>query len=332
LGLVSMTNDMNDCFLSICSSNMRDLAGLYLPSQRLLSESSMKGIVASILGSTASTLLLNPLSVVKIQLQHALSKLPSSRTMSIGSTITQIYQQSGYRGFYSGVGVSLLQTLPSTVIYMSSYEQIKTRLTSSSVISSSSSLHSIHPAIAGGLARLFTVSIMAPVELIRTIRTAGSSQKPIAIAQSMLRTRGVSGLYAGWASTVLRDTPYSMIYWLSYERFRQLFSSRSVDSQLAYFIAGSFAGLIAAVITHPFDVLKTQRQLEVNSSPAGEVGSDLVAAVEGRSSMIKRMVSLVTDRGLPSLYRGLSMRLMTVIPSGAIMVTVYETVKNYDRN
>ena len=34
--------------------------------------------------------------------------------------------------------------------------------------------------------------------------------------------------------------------------------------------------------------------------------------------------------GIPGLYRGLSMRLMTVIPSSAIMVTVYEFIKNIE--
>jgi hypothetical protein len=39
---------------------------------------------------------------------------------------------------------------------------------------------------------------------------------------------------------------------------------------------------------------------------------------------------IVRERGIGGLYKGLNMRLLTVIPSSAIMVTVYEFVKKID--
>lgn len=332
-----MSTDVNDCFLSWCIFSKDRTISEPRNFHRSRAESSLQQIFASILGSSTSTLLLNPLNVVKIKLQYSLSAHLTTRSLSIASTIATIYHQHGYRGFYSGLGMSLLQTMPSTVIYMSSYEQAKARLSSSSTIQSSSSLQTVLPAIAAGIARLLTVSIIAPVELIRTIRTSGSSEMPIAIAQSILRSRGLKGFYAGWSSTVLRDMPYSMIYWLTYERIRYLCSVDNKPSKSSYLIAGSLAGLVAAVITHPFDVLKTQQQLNIRVPSlssytiiSGKTNPVVVTESTFENSIVRRMTSLLRGRGILSLYSGLSMRLMTVIPSGAIMVTVYEIVKNYD--
>ena len=42
------------------------------------------------------------------------------------------------------------------------------------------------------------------------------------------------------------------------------------------------------------------------------------------------ILRIYRDRGLGGLFKGLNMRLLTVIPASAIMVTVYEFVKNFD--
>lgn len=42
------------------------------------------------------------------------------------------------------------------------------------------------------------------------------------------------------------------------------------------------------------------------------------------------LMRIVRERGIGGLYKGLNMRLLTVIPSSAIMVTVYEFVKKID--
>lgn len=194
------------------------------------------------------------------------------------------------------------------------------------------------PALAGGLARIFTVTIISPVELIKTIRTSGSSkEKPWRIASDIIDKHGYRGLYSGWSSTILRDTPFSMIYWLSFENLRPIFSKRSGLKESSYssavnFLAGSSSGFIAALITHPFDVLKTQEQLSVtkiNDTNLSEPVRRHICMEPGSNcGLRRRFLAILHEAGWKGLYRGLSMRLLTVIPSGAIMITVYELVKN----
>jgi hypothetical protein len=88
------------------------------------------------------------------------------------------------------------------------------------------------------------------------------------------------------------------------------------------FVSGALSGFLSAVITHPFDVLKTRNQLLSLSPP----NPSAPPAIGGLS-----LASVVREGGgVAALYRGLSMRLCTVIPGGAIMVTVYEYVKSLD--
>ena len=65
-------------------------------------------------------------------------------------------------------------------------------------------------------------------------------------------------------------------------------------------------GLLSALVTHPFDVVKTRQQLGIG--------------VGGIQDIYRR-------EGFRALWSGLSMRLSTVIPSGAIVVSVYEYLK-----
>jgi hypothetical protein len=212
----------------------------------------------------------------------------------------------------------------------------------------------------------------------------------------------VDHLFIGWAPSVLRDCPFSAIYWLVFESLRpvyanllhrpvvtvpdttniveawQLSAQRVVQdahkdenvqksdelvplnpSYPAFitFLSGATAGMVAAICTHPFDVLKTRQQVAAwtassNHSPSANSSTQSVTtAVSGTSSgpgagssggttpapttSVVRppratLAGIYCSEGLLALYKGLSMRLATVIPASAIMITIYETIKRLD--
>lgn len=281
------------------------------------------------------------------------------------------------------MGAGLFQTVPSTAMYMTTYEAI------SSELKAVPQLQSIYPAIAGASARTLAVSVMAPVELVRTKQMGGISGSFFSIFNTTLRERGVRGLFRGWTSTVMRDSPFSAIYWLCFEsvrpRYRRLImgeenssnirgsgNSNSIHSvysrlrePLSVFLSGATSGVVAAVFTHPFDLLKTRQQV---LGPEAKIGLPLPEILtsdgqEGKALLLEQAqkVSLVEKAGCQLRYiqcwwrhftvqekctthnmrglgvyiesmffRGLPLRLAMIIPGGGIMITIYETVKSWD--
>lgn len=137
--------------------------------------------------------------------------------------------------------------------------------------------------------------------------------------KTMIAQDGYRSLWRGLVLTLWRDVPFSGVYWSAYETFkakllRTQYFHGSVDAFTPSFIAGSAAGALASIITQPFDVGKTRRQIASCESA-------------GQMSMIPLLTKMVREEGLGSLYVGSVPRILKVAPSCAIMISSYEVGK-----
>ncbi|XP_068125770.1 mitochondrial glutamate carrier 1-like isoform X2 [Hyperolius riggenbachi] len=81
------------------------------------------------------------------------------------------------------------------------------------------------------------------------------------IAAQLLHTEGVKGLYKGLGATLLRDVPFSIVYFPLFSNLNTL--GMSSDGKVPFlhsFFAGCIAGSTAAVAVNPCDVIKTRLQ------------------------------------------------------------------------
>jgi solute carrier family 25 protein 39/40 len=176
----------------------------------------------------------------------------------------------------------------------------------------------------------------------------------------MVSTHGYTSLWRGLTLTLWRDVPFSGIYWWGYEsirgaliearergrgrtlkseggsrgRARARTRSQSREKHMATFtdsfIAGASSGAIASIITMPFDVGKTKRQVFVESTmPA--VGAEKILAPEERS-MPKFLWHIYREEGVAGLFRGWIPRTLKVAPACAIMISCYEIGKRTFRS
>jgi solute carrier family 25 protein 39/40 len=82
---------------------------------------------------------------------------------------------------------------------------------------------------------------------------------------SMIRTElangGIGSLWRGVSPTLWRDVPFSAIYWSAYEYCKKTLEPWSNSERgspgLAAFISGASSGTLAAIATHPFDLVTT---------------------------------------------------------------------------
>ncbi|XP_053569968.1 probable mitochondrial glutathione transporter SLC25A40 [Bombina bombina] len=237
----------------------------------------------------------------------------------------QIIRNEGVRSLWSGLPPTLVMALPATAIYFTCYDQLRDIL----IHRMGGSIESAS-LIAGATARLGSATIISPLELIRTKMQFRplSYMELILCIQSSIANDGWLSLWKGWGPTVLRDVPFSAMYWYNYELGRRWLSQRYNTMQPSFvisFTAGAVSGSIAAVVTLPFDVVKTRRQVEV-----GEL--EVFNYTQKRSkSTWKVMNTIVAENGFRGLFAGLIPRLIKVAPACAIMISTYEYGKSFFR-
>ena len=297
-------------------------------------------MLASTLGSCVATAVLNPILIVKVHMQKVRLAPKELRAASgIGSTISSVYAKAGVTGFWAGMPLGLMQSVPSTVTYMLIYENLKNGMKRS--VGETSLVAPIVPGLAAGVARCISASIIAPIELVRTIQASGVGRSSFFLANNLYANRGIPGFYLGLRATLARDAPYSFLYWQTYQMLRDRVAPKGIDGAsgaFSIFISGSIAGVFSAIVTQPFDVLKTNQQVNTRNISMQLVANiDSNAFVPGphdhhlhdcsKDPSCGSVVELYKRGGMKACFRGLSMRLAMVIPGGAIMITVYEAVK-----
>ncbi|KAM6410963.1 mitochondrial glutathione transporter SLC25A40 isoform 1-T1 [Pluvialis apricaria] len=246
----------------------------------------------------------------------------------------KIIQIEGIKSLWSGLPPTLIMALPTTVIYFTCYDQL------SEALKSRLGKDDEHiPVLAGSLSRFGSVTVVSPLELIRTrmqYRNLSYNQLYTCIS-SKVAADGWFSLWRGWSSTILRDVPFSdscghacgfstAIYWYNYERFKKMMCKEVGAHEPTFFIAftsGAASGSIAAVITLPFDVVKTHRQTELWESETLKIPQ------RDCTSTWAIMRKIVAKNGITGLFAGIIPRLFKVAPACAIMISTYEYGKSF---
>ena len=286
-------------------------------------------IIASATGSSMATILLNPMLIIKVHMQKVSTVPRNARPVQGTMAIYKhIMKKRGLLGFWAGTRMGLLQAVPSSVAYMTVYEKGKRFMFNAA--SSDSRWRPMIPGMAGAIARFISVSLISPIELIRTIQASGVNQTGMSIAKNLHEYRGVGGFYLGWQNTIMRDVPYSCMYWGAYEAFKKKFLQGPVENNnVSIFLSGSCAGVISAFLTHPFDVIKTKQQ--VNVAALAKVMEQNRNAGTSSSIVVEEACYTIKDLfhkgGIRALFRGVSVRCAMVVPGSSIFLTVYENVK-----
>ncbi|XP_053118042.1 probable mitochondrial glutathione transporter SLC25A40 isoform X2 [Hemicordylus capensis] len=324
---------------------------------------SSQRIISSCCGAFLTSLLVTPLDVVKVRLQaqsnpffkalycalflsgksflesdsladhicvyeNGTSKTWRKRSVQFTGMVdafVKIAQREGVRALWSGLPPALAVSVPTAVIYFTCYDQLR-----DAFISKIGEDNVYIPLIAGGIARLGAATIISPVEMIRTrmqFRRLTYKQLSACISSNMAKDGWLS-LWKGWGPTVLRDVPFSALYWCNYEYFKKRLCKRSGKHEPTFFItfpSGAAAGSIAALLTLPFDVIKTHKQTELWEFESTH-------SSQPRSVPIwKVMKRIVAENGFTGLFAGIVPRLTKIAPACAIMISTYEYGKSFFR-
>lgn len=227
----------------------------------------------------------------------------------------------GPSGFYKGFGAVLWGILPANLAYFGGYEAGK-------------ALIPRHWGIAGDMATGAIAQVLAgvvytPIDIVKErmqvqalMHGAYNYTSPIEAFKSLAHQgQGLQGMFKGYWATNCVWLPWNALYIASYEQLKReatvVLHCDTAQQLPAWAVAGcsATAAAAAAVVTHPFDVVKTRLQV-LSSQPAGQ----RLTAVNLAAQQLQR-------EGLGSFWHGLTPRLLNIAPGCALSWALYEHLK-----
>jgi solute carrier family 25 aspartate/glutamate transporter 12/13 len=216
-----------------------------------------KLVVGGIAGMVGMTSVF-PIDLVKTRLQNRWCE-------SVSECVRRIRAEEGWRGFYRGLGACLCGVAPEKAVKLAVNEKLREHLAARD----HDQITLAHEILAGAGAGMCQATVSNPAEIVK-IRLQVQGSEPANGTKSavgIVRELGFRGLYKGLPATLLRDVPFSFLFFPIYSNIRQAWLHQRGDAKgevglLPTLAAGAAAGAVAAAAVTPADVVKTRYQVE----------------------------------------------------------------------
>ncbi|KAH1171637.1 mitochondrial glutamate carrier 1 isoform X1 [Mauremys mutica] len=241
----------------------------------------INGGIAGLIGVTC----VFPIDLAKTRLQNQQNGQRMYTSMS--DCLIKTIRSEGYFGMYRGAAVNLTLVTPEKAIKLAANDFFRYHLSKDG-----KKLTLLKEMLAGCGAGTCQVIVTTPMEMLKIqLQDAGriAAQKKLMAAQAqlssttsagaaesvvetrttamqitreLLRSKGIAGLYKGLGATLLRDVPFSIVYFPLFANLNKL-GQKSPDVKAPFyvsFLSGCLAGSTAAVAVNPCDVIKTRLQ------------------------------------------------------------------------
>ncbi|XP_025107027.1 mitochondrial glycine transporter-like isoform X2 [Pomacea canaliculata] len=221
-----------------------------------MDERLISAFLAGATGGSVSAIILQPLDLVKTRLQSSIYVGSNTGVMKV---VISVVQKERIAGLWTGAWPSVTRCGPGIGLYFGILHWLKKDLGSANP----SALESL---LLGMSARSISCSLILPITVIKTRYESGAFRyRGIAHALTVIyKAEGLRGLYSGLLPTLLRDVPYSGLYYMFYTRLK-LINQRSITREsfqvMMDFCNGAMAGFLASFVTQPADVIKTSMQM-----------------------------------------------------------------------
>ncbi|XP_036097448.1 calcium-binding mitochondrial carrier protein SCaMC-3 isoform X2 [Molossus molossus] len=184
-------------------------------------------------------------------------------------------------------------------------------------------LHVQERFVAGSLAGATAQTIIYPMEVLKTrltLRRTGQYKGLLDCAWRIMEREGPRAFYHGYLPNVLGIIPYAGIDLAVYETLKnqwlQQYSHDSADPGILVLLAcGTISSTCGQIASYPLALVRTRMQAQ--------------ASIEGapQFSMLGLLRHILSQEGIPGLYRGIAPNFMKVIPAVSISYVVYENMK-----
>lgn len=263
-----------------------------------------------------------PIDLVKTRMQNQRGASPGQRLYKNSvDCFRKVVRNEGFLGLYSGVLPQLVGVAPEKAIKLTVNDLVRGWLTDKS----SGKIWWGHEVLAGGSAGACQVVFTNPLEIVKIrLQVQGEVAKsvdgaPKRSAMWIVRNLGLVGLYKGASACLLRDVPFSAIYFPTYSHLKRDFFGESPTKKLGVLqllTAGAIAGMPAAYLTTPCDVIKTRLQVEARKGDTAYTGLRHAARTIWR------------EEGLAAFFKGGPARILRSSPQFGFTLAAYELLQS----
>uniref|UniRef100_A0A8C7Y3S7 Mitochondrial glutamate carrier 1 n=1 Tax=Oryzias sinensis TaxID=183150 RepID=A0A8C7Y3S7_9TELE len=284
----------------------------------------INGGIAGLIGVTC----VFPIDLAKTRLQN--QQNGSRLYTSMSDCLIKTIRSEGYFGMYRGAAVNLTLVTPEKAIKLAANDFFRQHL------SKDGKLTLVKEMLAGCGAGTCQVIVTTPMEMLKIqLQDAGrigktkrntlfshlmEKERPhvrsynISILKQLLREKGIAGLYKGLGATLLRDVPFSIIYFPLFANLNNL-GKKDVDGPAPFyvsFISGCLAGSTAAVAVNPVDVIKTRLQ-SLNRASTEDTYSGVTDCIR----------KIMRNEGPSAFLKGAYCRALVIAPLFGIAQVIY---------
>jgi len=274
----------------------------------------MNGAIAGSVG----TCCVFPLDLAKtrIQDQRTVGQTANRLYKNVFHCMYTVGKTEGIRGLYKGLGVNLLLVNPEKAIKLAVNDQ--TRQFFGAKQGSFLPLHL--ETLAGALAGFCQVVVTTPMEFLKIqMQVSGrgggdGGGSASSVAMKLIREKGISSIFKGYTATLIRDVPFSCIYFplFAYLNSKGYGADGTKPHILHSLGCGLLAGMFGAGCVTPLDVIKTR--LQVMKRAEGEPTYNGFMDAAGK---------ILKNEGVAAFFKGAVPRMIVVAPLFGIAQMVY---------
>jgi solute carrier family 25 aspartate/glutamate transporter 12/13 len=137
-------------------------------------------------------------------------------------------------------------------------------------------------------------------------------------AMWIVRNLGITGLYKGASACLLRDVPFSAIYFPTYNHLKRDFFGESQTKKLGILqllASAAVAGMPAAYLTTPADVIKTRLQTDARAGQTNYTG------------LMHAAKTIYKEEGFTAFFKGGPARILRSSPQFGFTLAAYEVLQ-----
>ncbi|KAK4163580.1 mitochondrial carrier domain-containing protein [Cladorrhinum sp. PSN259] len=290
--------------------------------QQFLSQGleSAYGFALGSLAGAFGAFMVYPIDLVKTRMQNQRGANPGQRLYNNSiDCFKKVVRNEGFKGLYSGVLPQLVGVAPEKAIKLTVNDLVRKQLTDKN-----GNIHWSSEVIAGGTAGGCQVVFTNPLEIVKIrLQVQGEVAKsvegaPRRSAMWIIRNLGLVGLYKGASACLLRDVPFSAIYFPTYSHLKKDLFGESATKKLGILqllTAGAIAGMPAAYLTTPCDVIKTRLQVEARKGDTQYTGLRHAAK------------TIWKEEGFRAFFKGGPARIFRSSPQFGFTLAAYEMLQ-----